>query len=166
MKGKTISCRPKTWLLTALLTSASPFTWACSYDGLFTNPFAESFPGALDVAIATQEAIQSNQIKMPKRLTGTPGLQRASWWLNLMVKNHPNLPANTYIYLVDTQLWSKYDENKKLTVHANPPENDANIVLVSETALYNITNHNLKLDKAMQLGMVTQTNNATLLSKN
>ncbi|MCG6359983.1 hypothetical protein K6U58_15565 [Vibrio fluvialis] len=46
--------------LTAVCTlSASPLSWACSYDGQFSNPFAESYPGALDVAMATQDALNT-----------------------------------------------------------------------------------------------------------
>lgn len=160
--------RSSFWLLTALTTSASPFSWACSYDGQFSNPFTESYPGSLDIAIATQEAIKQQQVQRPDSLTGTPGLQRASWWLNLMVKQYPNLSPNSYIYLVDSQLWSKYEASGKLSIHVNPPDDGAHVLLVSEAALYNLVNHKLPLETAIELGVVKHNSQTadTLLSKN
>ncbi|WP_238322307.1 hypothetical protein [Vibrio mexicanus] len=73
-------------VLTMILMS-SP-SWACSYDGQFSNPFTESYPGALDVAIATQKAIRTSAISKPSELTGSKGLRRASWWISLMVEQY------------------------------------------------------------------------------
>ncbi|MCG6414401.1 hypothetical protein K6U63_12170, partial [Vibrio fluvialis] len=65
--------------LTAVCTlSASPLSWACSYDGQFSNPFAESYPGALDVAMATQDALNTQTISVPTKLEGEKGLRRTA----------------------------------------------------------------------------------------
>ncbi|MFM2587584.1 hypothetical protein [Vibrio sp. TBV020] len=141
-------------LLFAALTIASPMSWACSYDGQFNNPFSESYPGSLDVAIATQQAIKSQTIAAPQRLEGGQGLRRASWWLNLMVESNPNLPSGTYIYLVDSQLWSQYQPDKRLAVHVSAPESTANVLLISEAALGSVISDKITLDKAEELGLV------------
>ncbi|MCG6401183.1 hypothetical protein [Vibrio fluvialis] len=88
--------------LTAVCTlSASPLSWACSYDGQFSNPFAESYPGALDVAMATQDALNTQTISVPTKLEGEKGLRRVTWWLHLLVsqKKLRLLLQNPSIYL-------------------------------------------------------------------
>ncbi|AGQ93876.1 hypothetical protein [Vibrio parahaemolyticus] len=83
--------RVLTCIASGVIALASPTSWSCSYDGLFANPFSESYPGALDVSIATQLAIRSQSMKPLELIEGEAGLRRASWWLNLMVKANPDL---------------------------------------------------------------------------
>ncbi|MDE1351613.1 hypothetical protein L9W80_15815 [Vibrio aestuarianus] len=141
-------------LISALITLASPISWACSYDGQFNNPFSESYPGSLDVAIATQQAIRDQLIETPQRLDGGQGLRRASWWLNLMVERNPNLPSGAYIYLVDRQLWSQYQAGNRLTIHVDAPDPSAEVMLISEAALSNVISDKMTLNQARDLGVV------------
>ncbi|ELR67884.1 hypothetical protein C942_00192 [Photobacterium marinum] len=143
-------------LSTALITSTSPLSWACSYDGQFNNPFSESYPGSLDIAIATQQAIRAQSIERPQSLEGQKGLRRASWWLNLMVGLYPELPSDTYIYLVDSKLWSKYQSDKKLSVHVDAPDAGAQILLISEAALHNLVIKKITFNTAIELGLIIQ----------
>ena len=102
-------------LLSFSLWGASLPLQACSYDGQFNNPFKESFPGALDIAIATQEAVSEKQLEHLQLLDGAQGLRRVSWWLTLMAKqNTTALESVSYIYLVDSHLWSKVSEGQRV----------------------------------------------------
>lgn len=148
--------RNKLLAVAALAMLASPISWACSYDGQFTNPFSESYPGALDIAISTQQAIRSESIELPQYLEGQQGLRRASWWLQVMAKQSQGLPDVTYIYLVDSQLWSKYQAGKQVMVHVNKPTGEVPVLLLSEAALHNLVNNDLTIDTAKSLGIVVQ----------
>lgn len=134
----------------------SPVALGCSYDGQFSNPFSESYPGALDVAIATQKAIRADAILKPSSLDGKKGLRRASWWINLLVERYPDQLNGSYIYLVDSQLWSKYNVGTRVTIHVQAPGSAESVVLLSEATLNSLVNHNITLSKAIELGLVRQ----------
>lgn len=132
---------------------------ACSYDGQFNNPFKESFPGALDIAIATQNAVTEMQLSSLKPLEGAQGLRRASWWLTVMAKqNATALESVSYIYLVDSHLWSKVADGQKVEVHTSPTEGsemrNAQVLLLSEAALQALVKEQVDLKQALELGVV------------
>ncbi len=148
------------WIAASLLVLASPHSRACFYDGQFSNPFNESYPGALDVAIATQKAIKSQAMPQPKQVAGRFGLTMASWWLKTVVTTHPELAKGSYIYLVDRQLWSQVsnDENG-ITVHVAGPQRDAKgvrVLLLSEATLQNLVSQAITLEQARELGVVVE----------
>ncbi|MGF1752754.1 hypothetical protein L4C33_04055 [Vibrio makurazakiensis] len=130
---------------------------ACSYDGQFNNPFTESFPGSLDVAIATQSALEGNQLNQIEKLDGNKGLRRASWWLKLMVEQHADeFESVSYIYLVDSHLWSKVNQGNQIEIHSTPPKpnNQSTVMLLSEAALYALVNDKTDFENAARLGIV------------
>ena len=43
-------------LLCAMVTGPVPLAMACGYDAIYPNPFEQSWPGSLDVAMATAAA--------------------------------------------------------------------------------------------------------------
>ncbi|NAW82157.1 hypothetical protein CAG69_08915 [Vibrio sp. V43_P6S15P86] len=141
--------------ITVLYLLASPFSWACSYDGQFSNPFAESYPGSLSVAIATQEALDSKSIVLPSQLDGGKGLRRVSWWLQLFTSRHSGSLKGLNIYLIDSQLWSKLDNEGKLIIHTNAPSDRQKVLLLTETTLHNLVSEKLTLHEAKYLGLVT-----------
>ncbi len=143
--------------ISASLLFASPLIWACSYDGQFSNPFKESYPGALDVAIATQQAIDQNLITSPKHFSGNKGLRRVTWWLKLMAKLPLDLPNNAYIYLVDSQLWSQYQSDQTLQIHVSPPQNPEVIIQLTEATLHSLINNELTFEQAQNLGLISAT---------
>ena len=55
--------------------SAGPL-WACTFDGVFNNPFVESYAGAFDVALATHNEVQKRTMIKPDKLDGQAGLRR------------------------------------------------------------------------------------------
>ncbi|CAM2861489.1 hypothetical protein [Vibrio rarus] len=147
-----------TWMLLSLVTviGASLPAQACSYDGQFNNPFTESFPGSLDIAIATQHAIDNNHLTKIDKLEGKQGLRRTSWWLQLMAEQHADaLESVAYIYLVDIHLWSKVNPGKPMEIHATPQvENTTSVLLLSEAALYALVYNSVDFDRATQLGII------------
>ncbi|MDW6017533.1 hypothetical protein SBW85_07050 [Vibrio plantisponsor] len=145
-----------TVLLAVSLIFTSPLSWACSYDGQFSNPFTESYPGALDVAIATQQALKSNLITSPPSLSGGQGLRRVTWWLQLMAKMPIDIPNGTYIYLVDSQLWSQYKSTNSIDIHVIPPSDEAIVVQMTETTLHNLVNKKITFLQAKELGLALQ----------
>ncbi|PFG56301.1 hypothetical protein ATG66_2630 [Vibrio sp. ES.051] len=147
-----------TCIASGIIASASPTSWACSYDGLFTNPFSESYPGALDVSIATQLAVRSQSMQPLEIIDGEAGLRRASWWLNLMTKAHPDLPKGSYVYVVDRQLWSRISEtDNSIEVHVSPPTDNVKVLQISEAALHNLISNQITFDQARELGVLTET---------
>ncbi|KAB0303605.1 hypothetical protein F2Z80_06420 [Vibrio fortis] len=146
-----------TYIASGVIALASPTSWACSYDGLFTNPFSESYPGALDVSISTQLAIRAKSMNPLELIEGEAGLRRASWWLNLMVKANPELSPGSYIYVVDRQLWSRISEtNNSIEVHVSPPNDNARVLQISEAALHNVISNQISIDQARGLGVLSE----------
>ncbi|MGF1718544.1 hypothetical protein L4D20_00700 [Vibrio kyushuensis] len=144
-------------LLLGFATSGASFaTNACSYDGQFNNPFTESFPGSLDIAIATQEALEHNHLQRIEALEGKQGLKRASWWLTLMAKDQKvDLESVTYIYLVDSHLWTKVTNGNRVEVHATPSSaTPSSVMLLSEAALQALVQDKVDLQTAVDLGVV------------
>ncbi|MFB9134082.1 hypothetical protein ACFSJQ_06950 [Vibrio olivae] len=139
------------------LLIASPASWACSYDGQFSNPFAESYPGALDVAIATQQAVKNDVIMPTKVLTGTNGLRRVTWWLKVWGDSSPPIPSNSYIYLVDSQLWAQYKQGKAIAVHVAPPKGGVTVVQLTETTLHSLISETLTFEHALDIGLILRT---------
>jgi len=140
-----------------IATLASPMSWACSYDGQFNNPFTESYPGALNVAIVTQQAIEQQSIVAPPPLEGSKGLRRVTWWLNLLEKMSLNLPKGTYIYLVDSQLWSQYETPNHIAIHVQPPKDKSKVVQLTEATLHNLINKRLTYKQALDLELILET---------
>lgn len=138
-------------MLSALGTAP---TWACSYDGQFNNPFTESYPGSLDVVIATQNAVTDDKILRPELVKGAAGLQRSVWWLKLFVQTHQDdLPDNVNIYLADSHLWSRVSERSKLETHTSAPEISGNVLVISEAALSNVIAKKITLEESLGMGI-------------
>ncbi|MBN3491999.1 hypothetical protein [Vibrio neptunius] len=152
MKQKIVSC-----IASVTLGLASSISWACSYDGLFTNPFSESYPGALDVSIATQLAIRSQKLPSIEKIEGSSGLQRTRWWLNLLVKVNDDWPENTYVYVVDRRLWSRIRQvGTSIDIHVSPPPHEADVWQLSEAALHSLISKALTIDQAINLGVLSR----------
>ncbi|USD43799.1 hypothetical protein J4N42_16675 [Vibrio sp. SCSIO 43135] len=144
------------YALTVILTCcAAPASLACSYDGQFSNPFAESYEGALDVAIATQQAINSQSLHPTTIAAGKQGLRQVSWWLTVWTKQGPIQP-DTFVYLVDSQLWSHFTSDSQMQIHSDAPTaKDSRVVMLSEAALDNLVKDNVSFDRALSLGIVS-----------
>ncbi len=142
------------WVLLILVSWATSLpAQACSYEGQFNNPFTESFPGSLDVAIATQQAIEDGLTPAPS-LQGLQGLRQASWWLTLLAKQWKSeLGSETFVYLVDSQLWSEYKVGNGISVHTQAAKTGQKVLIISEAALYHLVAKELSFARAEQLGI-------------
>ncbi|ANU36168.1 hypothetical protein VSVS05_01041 [Vibrio scophthalmi] len=153
MKSK-LTARMLSLIILGVSLGASFPLSACSYDGQFINPFSESVPGSLDVAFATSSALNSQQLKRVETLNGQQGLRRASWWLQLMVKQHSDsLEAVQYIYLTDSHLWSRIEQGEKIEVHTSPADDAESVLLLSEAALFALVSDQLDMKTALNLGI-------------
>ncbi|MFW7525467.1 hypothetical protein ACODM8_15210 [Vibrio ostreicida] len=143
------------WLLAFTISCTSFVTRACTYDGQFRNPFAESYPSSIDVAISTFDALNTGRIQDVKPLKGQQGLTRASWWLKLFINKYENeLKSVTYIYLIDSHLWSKVSRDNRLDIHIPTPFMEKEpVLLLSEAALNALVNGNVDLNGAKILGI-------------
>lgn len=155
---------PPRTLAAALLALglAAPFsaqTQACGYDMLVGDPFATAWPGSLDVAIATANAISSNAISPIPPLAGGDGFVRAQQWL-LQLKDslqRADQPGGFSILLVDSGLWSKMrgKEVLLLQLHSPAPTEKDKVVMISEAGLNALLSGQITLEQAQQLGVLT-----------
>lgn len=149
-----VRCRHFLGVILVLWYAASQPVLACSYDGQFNNPFAESYPGSLDVALATREAIISKKINRPQKLSGVQGLARAQWWLNLLHRKWPaELDEVSYIYLVDSQLWSQR-QSGQLKIHVPAPDDTQSVLLLSEAALAALIGNEINFEQANAMKII------------
>ncbi|WP_337917036.1 hypothetical protein [Vibrio cholerae] len=144
-------------VIIVLWYAASQPVLACSYDGQFNNPFAESYPGSLDVALATREAIISKKINRPQKLSGVQGFARAQWWLSLLNRKWPaELDEISYIYLVDSQLWSQR-QSGQFKIHVPAPDETQRVLLLSETALAALVENEISFEQANAMKIIIAT---------
>jgi len=144
------------WLLGLSAFCASFQSYACSYDGQPNNPFTESYPGSLDIAFATSAAVDNKQIEIVDELEGKQGLRRVSWWLKLMLDRHGNeLQSVSYIYLIDSHLWSQVIEGASVNVHSSPAQGErSSVLMLSEAALYALVHGKIDFAQALDLGII------------
>ncbi|WP_242616662.1 hypothetical protein [Vibrio vulnificus] len=127
-------------------------THACSYDGQFNNPFTESFPGSLDIAMATHDAFAQKLLENIETLEGKQGLRRASWWLKLMAKQkRDDLQSVSYIYLIERHLWTKVSSDQNIEIHVSPiSAKPSSVMLISEAALQALAQGKVNIGKAIE----------------
>ncbi|MBV1841298.1 hypothetical protein [Photobacterium ganghwense] len=144
-----------TAVLTIALLSGAGQTLACSYDGQMNNPFTQSYPGSLNIALATRAAIENGTLTPPESLRGQPGLRRASWWLNLLARElSEHYSADIYVYLVDSHLWSRVSPDlRHPQIHSDPAPTGSQVLLLSEATLYELVNNRLSLSQAVDIGI-------------
>ncbi|MFQ2290929.1 hypothetical protein ACK323_05335 [Aeromonas enteropelogenes] len=131
----------------------------CGYDALYPNPFEQSWPGALDVAMATAAAVNDDRLARLSPLTGEAGFTRSQAWLQAL-KNRfqqAGVRGGISILLVDSGLWSRLrgKESLLLQLHTPGPHADDRVMLLSEAALDALLAGTLTIETAVQLGVVT-----------
>ena len=148
-----------TLLVLGLVVPFSAQTRACGYDMLVGDPFATAWPGSLDVAIATANAISSHRISPIPPLAGGEGFVRAQQWL-LQLKDllqRADQSGGFSILLVDSGLWSKMrgKEVLLLQLHSPAPTPQDRVVMVSEAGLNALLTRQISVEQAQQLGVLT-----------
>ncbi len=74
-----------------------------------------------------------------------------------MVDQYPEMPSGTYIYLIDSHLWSQYEAGERVSIHVDAPEENQGVLLLSEATLHNLVNKTITMDEALYLGLINQT---------
>ncbi|MDO6525067.1 hypothetical protein Q4519_05150 [Motilimonas sp. 1_MG-2023] len=145
-------------LMLLMALTASPLSMACSYDGLFDNPFTESYQGSFALALATQAAIKQQKLPLPGPIDNKAGLNRVTWWLK-QVK--PALAAqygqNLDVLIIDKKLWSQIrtkDNALQIEIHTEPNTAQSPTILLTEASLGALAQADLTLEQAQQLGVL------------
>ncbi|WP_434339890.1 hypothetical protein [Motilimonas cestriensis] len=145
-------------LLLLMALTASPLSTACTYDGLFNNPFTESYQGSFAVALATQAAIKQQKLQLPATIDNNAGLNRMTWWLKLV---KPALAAqygpNLDVLVIDKKLWSQIrtkDNALQIEIHTEPNTAQSPTILLTEASLNALAQADLTLEHAQQLGVL------------
>lgn len=135
-----------------VLLSAGPLR-ACTFDGVLTNPFTESYEGAFDVALATQREVSNGTVSMPALREGIAGLQQTTWWLKLLNKNLRAVHMEEmYFYVIDSHLWAKKTADR-LEVHVAKPVQPEKVLIVSAAALSSLVSRQISYQDAQTLGV-------------
>lgn len=131
----------------------------CGYDALYPNPFEQSWPGTLDVAMATAAAVNDDRLARLPRLTGEAGFTRSQAWLQALKSRfqQAGVRGGVSILLVDSGLWSRLRGKESLLLQLPPPgpHADDRVMLLSEAALDALLAGTLTIETAVQLGVVT-----------
>ncbi|WP_421181374.1 hypothetical protein [Aeromonas enteropelogenes] len=131
----------------------------CGYDALYPNPFEQSWPGTLDVAMATAAAVNDDRLTRLPPLTGEAGFTRSQAWLQALKSRFQQVGVRggVSILLVDSGLWSRLrgKESLLLQLHTPGPHADDRVMLLSEAALDALLAGTLTIETAVQLGVVT-----------
>ncbi|MEL3923199.1 hypothetical protein [Aeromonas enteropelogenes] len=131
----------------------------CGYDALYPNPFEQSWPGTLDVAMATAAAVNDDRLARLPPLTGEAGFTRSQAWLQALKSRfqQAGVRGGVSILLVDSGLWSRLrgKESLLLQLHTPGPHADDRVMLLSEAALDALLAGTLTIETAVQLGVVT-----------
>lgn len=131
----------------------------CGYDALYPNPFEQSWPGTLDVAMATAAAVNDDRLARLPPLTGEAGFTRSQAWLQSLKSRfqQAGVRGGISILLVDSGLWSRLrgKESLLLQLHTPGPHADDRVMLLSEAALDALLAGTLTIKTAVQLGVVT-----------
>ncbi|MDH0344921.1 hypothetical protein [Aeromonas dhakensis] len=130
----------------------------CGYDALYPNPFEQSWPGALDVAMATAAAVNDDRVARLPTLTGEAGFTRSQAWLRTLKSRfqQAGVRGGVSILLVDSGLWSRLrgKESLLLQLHTAGPHPRDRMMLLSEAALDALLAGTLTIEEALQLGVV------------
>ncbi len=145
-------------LLCALVLGASPTTRACGYDMAWDNPFQLSWPGSLDIAMATSAAISTDRLSPIPAIMGKEGFSRSYQWLNQLRASlkTTGIPGNVSILLVDSGLWSRLRGKQTLLLqsHTQGPVEGDRVVLLSEAAIDALLAGRLSASAAVALGVM------------
>ncbi|MFH7526416.1 hypothetical protein AB2J22_13820 [Aeromonas sp. A5] len=130
----------------------------CGYDALYPNPFEQSWPGTLDVAMATAAAVNDDRLAHLPPLTGEAGFTRSQAWLQALKSRfqQAGVRGGVSILLVDSGLWSRLrgKESLLLQLHTPGPHADDRVMLLSEAALDALLAGTLTIEEALRLGVV------------
>ncbi|XZG69705.1 hypothetical protein ACTSKR_13750 [Chitinibacteraceae bacterium HSL-7] len=131
---------------------------ACSYDGLFDNPFTEAYPGSLRVSLATRSAVEHGLFRQPLPMQGKDALARANRWLDDLRQrlDGADIRQPIAVLLTDSGLWTRFDvsEGTVLMQSHRGAQADEGILLTSEAALAALLAGQIEFEDARRSGLV------------
>ncbi|MFM5075802.1 hypothetical protein ACEUB6_23175, partial [Aeromonas hydrophila] len=79
---------------------------SCGYDALYPNPFEQSWPGTVNIAMATATAVSREQLPPLAALTGEAGFSRSQAWLQTLKSRlqQAGIGGGISILLIDSGL--------------------------------------------------------------
>jgi hypothetical protein len=144
------------------LMAAIPVAVGCGYDGMMSNPFSESYPGAVGVAIATSNAYDKQTLQALPAINPSIGFLRTNRYLQdfrnrLETQAQFKKDNSLAILLVDTGLWSRYRHSEGSLIvephiaSANPNEL---VVVASEASFAALLSGELPVETALKDGLL------------
>lgn len=131
---------------------------SCGYDALYPNPFEQSWPGTVNIAMATATAVSREQLPPLAALTGEAGFTRSQAWLQTLKSRlqQAGVGGGISILLIDSGLWSRVrgKESLLLQLHTSGPNPKDRVMLLSEAAINAMLNGSLTIEQGLQLGVV------------
>ena len=131
---------------------------SCGYDALYPNPFEQSWPGTVNIAMATTAAVSSDRLASLPPLTGEAGFTRSQAWLQSLKSRFQKagIQGGISILLIDSGLWSRVrgKESLLLQLHTSGPNPKDRVMLLSEAAINAMLNGSLTIEQGLQLGIV------------
>lgn len=131
---------------------------SCGYDALYPNPFEQSWPGTVNIAMATATAVSREQLPPLAALTGEAGFSRSQAWLQTLKSRlqQAGVGGGISILLIDSGLWSRVrgKESLLLQLHTPGPHPTDRVMLLSEAAINAMLEGTLTIERALQLGVV------------
>jgi len=142
--------------------SSIPMATGCGYDGMMSNPFSESYPGAVGVAIATSNAYDKQTLQALPAINPSIGFLRTNRYLQdfrnrLETQAQFKKDNSLAILLVDTGLWSRYRHSEGSLIvephiaSANPNEL---VVVASEASFAALLSGELPVETALKDGLL------------
>jgi hypothetical protein len=144
--------------LALLLSSVSPISQACSYDGM-AKDLATAHPASLPVALAIFEAYQAKLIAKPVTLPGGFGMRRAQIMLEkLRIALAPSaIDENFSLLLVEPGLWAHFEGTGaalQVTLHVAAPSPGEAAVITGEGVLQALLKGKLNARQALDTGLL------------
>lgn len=142
----------------ALLCLIPGMVQSCGYDALYPNPFEQSWPGTVNIAMATAAAVSSDRLAPLPVLTGEAGFTRSQAWLQSLKSRFQKagIKGGISILLIDSGLWSRVrgKESLLLQLHTPGPHPTDRVMLLSEAAINAMLEGTLTIEQGLQLGVV------------
>lgn len=114
---------------------------ACGYHGSVNNPFTFSYPGSIQLAVNTRQALDEKVLKSLLPVPGGFGLKRSVGWLERLARQVGEQQLGDtrfHILVMNSGLWTSVTVQSgvvEVTTHVDRPENPEIVILVSEEVL-------------------------------
>ncbi len=132
---------------------------ACGYHGSVNNPFTFSYPGSVQLAVNTRQALDDQVLGALFPMPGSFALKRSAGWVERLASQMGQHSENAefHILVMNSGLWTSVTRQGGETVvsiHVERPDNPGAVLLVSEEALSALVNGKLDGNTALNQQLV------------